>query len=190
MTKIVLFNNEEVYFESNPISCEVCHKVFSAISTLKLHKEIFHVEDSEIVFKKEVVHENEGTLQLMKDDLQGNELKREKEIQNYSTTHTSGRCVRPFSFNECENRFLGKNYLKKLHRTHTGENCNECQNVFPYKSSLKGQLRTYTSESSVEVFTCILCLKQDQGSIAPSAVHPIPFHNVQVFLQYEYCCMN
>ena len=35
-----------------------------------------------------------------------------------------------------------------------------------------------------------IACKQDQGSIAPSAVHPIDFHNVQVFLQYEYCCRN
>ena len=40
-----------------------------------------------------------------------------------------------------------------------------CQNVFSYKSSLKGQLRTYTSESSVEVFTCKLCLKKSENEI-------------------------
>ena len=32
--------------------------------------------------------------------------------------------------------------------------------------------------------------KQDQGSIAPSTMHPITFHIVQAFIQYEYCCRN
>ena len=58
------------------------------------------------------------------------------------------------SFNECENRFLCKNNLKRLQRTFS---CNECQINFPNESSFNRHLRIHTSESSVENFTCKLC---------------------------------
>ena len=31
---------------------------------------------------------------------------------------------------------------------------------------------------------------QDQESIASLTMHPITFHIVQAFIQYEYCCRN
>ena len=70
--------------------------------------------------------------------------------------NASGKPLRSFSFNECENRFLRKNIFKKLQRSFP---CKQCQKIFQDRSSLKRHLRFHTSESSVEDFTCKLCIK-------------------------------
>ena len=51
---MIQIEDDTLYFESNPISCEICQKVFAAISTLKLHMEISHEEYISIKSKDKI----------------------------------------------------------------------------------------------------------------------------------------
>ena len=46
MEKFNMKDSETITFESKPIKCNVCEKVFAATSTLQLHREILHDENS------------------------------------------------------------------------------------------------------------------------------------------------
>ena len=54
------FKNETVSFVSNPISCDICSKIFAAKSTLKLHIEINHETISSNINKTKIT-ENRDT---------------------------------------------------------------------------------------------------------------------------------
>ena len=55
MTENSNLEDETVYFIKNPISCDICHKTFSATATLNLHEEIFHGKKTKIVLKNEAI---------------------------------------------------------------------------------------------------------------------------------------
>ena len=72
---------ETVNFESKPIQCDVCEKVFAAGSTLQLHREILHDENSfNDAIMSYKVNEVETPKSILEINLQVIEIK----IEDYS----------------------------------------------------------------------------------------------------------
>jgi len=74
--------------------------------------------------------------------------------------HVDGMTTKPIPIHQCgmcDRLFLKKAYLKKHHRTHTGEKpfqCDVCNRSFAQASDLTKHMRTHTGEKP---YSCDVC---------------------------------
>lgn len=175
MTENSNLEDETVYFIKNPISCDICHKTFSATATLNLHEEIFHGKKKKIVLKNEAIKNEykENDYKILSSYEKRNFLKEEYlikckeclksfpsngEFKKHMQSHKSERCSNFFPCNQCPKAFSNEIGLEKHLGTHTGEKCktpfkcNQCLKVFPSNSLFEKHVRTDTGEGCMKLF--------------------------------------
>ena len=133
--EIIECENEEVHFVSKPIKCKLCHKIFSAASTLKLHEEIIHTDHIKIILKDQLHNRNEG----LKDTI----IKTENETVDFF--------YYPFQCNTCLKTFAATSTLK-LHMEISHSDHNEpIAILFKKETDYKRPNNYHTGERCVSV---------------------------------------
>ena len=128
--EIIECENEEVHFVSKPIKCKLCHKIFSAASTLKLHEEIIHTDHIKFIFKDQLHNRNEG----LKDTI----IKTENETVDFF--------YYPFQCNTCLKTFAATSTLK-LHMEISHANTNKTNDIiFEKEADFEKHKNDHTGE--------------------------------------------
>ena len=139
--EIIEFENEEVSFSSNYIQCNICGKTFSAVSTLKLHKEIFHADNKQIASENKVNIENlKGTVNFMIKPIQCNIC-----LKKFSATSTLNLHI------EIHHANYNKTVSIEIIMVHNDIICDIGTKQFEKHFELKKQGIAHASESCVRI---------------------------------------
>ena len=174
--KLLQFENEDVSYSYNPISCNICYKTFAAKSTLQLHIEIHHetnsntekeiqnYKDSKII--KEIVFVKSEQKDMEDENFIVNECDSQENdcsIQKY--IHTGERSETNFECKQCHNFISKDNSLQKHLNPNTRGSCIgvlgciQCNKLFGMKNILRSHLKHFQPENFKNCFKCMLCPK-------------------------------
>ena len=163
-------NNEVVIFVNDLIQCNFCDKTFSAISTLKLHREIAHdSQNCEFDIDNERVVSVSNPLNCVvcfkrfsaiSTLILHHEIQHEDQFEQICTYEMRQTTSKNQQCDICNNISAKQSYPKKHTKPHTGEGCicNICPNIFATKTSPKHHTKFHTGERCKDNFSHELIL--------------------------------